>query len=908
MRLNLNKVKASELFPVMGVFGGVVVSVKGALTVGWELTLPTVYSQTEDEYDDLIETMASAIRVLPPWTVVHRQDMYTYDYYQASPGSANTVLEESYQRHHAGRRYLVHKSYLFLSLGTKGLINKDGSGSGLFGINGSAPVPSENELQLFLSKSAEFIQILTSSGRIGASMIASEEKWLGDATSPGIIQTYMMLGNRSNVMSDIQMGADYIEAYDNHAFAFTIGESSNLPSYIKSVLRVDDMSSIGSEIFLSLGSKTGVQLDCEHVVNHYIVVPPQQAAVQNLERKMKDMTSGISSNDNRINAGEIGAYLDEVYKNGLLTVYSHMDIIAWGPRSQKNDIASRISAALTAMGAIAVYNKYNTPVLYYAGIPSNAFEIGMENLMTMEIHSALALGCYETFDDGLGEGDLVLCDRLRHTPVRTDVDELSARKGMNNNYNKFVLGGSGTGKSFTMNRILNCEYNAGASVFGLDVGDSYEGQTYIINESTSGRDGQYNSWSKEHPLTFNPFKGFTSWLDSTGQLQPDDTGVNAIISLLETTWSPASGWNSSNEAILKQMIRDFVHEMTQLGKSESDLPIFDDFYRFINDTVKPAFERRLEWVSTRKDNEARRQELTALLVDEKQRKAKRLSVEKINALLADIDERLTEKGYSVGSDMVGYEDFDLKNYHLALKAYSSIGEFNFFLNDRAPKDIISSRWVFFELDRLSQVNDKKFYSLCVLMIMHAFDLKMRETPGRKILIIDEAWKAIANETMAPYLKALWKTARKFSTSAIVVTQEIADITSSDVIKDAILANSDIRILLDQSNNRNILLDETGRDNDSDIRKLLGLTPKDIDIILSMNKVPNPYSPHSKECFIKYVNGASAVYNVEVSPEEAIVYESNKLKKERFLRLGREKGSYLAAVSEIISERKRRENE
>ena len=156
--------------------------------------------------------------------------------------------------------------------------------------------------------------------------------------------------------------------------------------------------------------------------------------------------------------------------------------------------------------------------------------------------------------------------------------------------------------------------------------------------------------------------------------------------------------------------------------------------------------------------------------------------------------------------------------------------------------------------------------------------------------------------MAPYLKALWKTARKFSTSAIVVTQEIADITSSTVIKDAILANSDIRILLDQSNNRNILLDEKARDDDNDIRKLLGLTPKDINLLLSMNKVPNPHSPKAKECFIKYVNGASMIMSVEVSPEEAIAYESKYEKKQRFLSLAKEYGSYIKAIQAIVKKR------
>ena len=183
--------------------------------------------------------------------------------------------------------------------------------------------------------------------------------------------------------------------------------------------------------------------------------------------------------------------------------------------------------------------------------------------------------------------------------------------------------------------------------------------------------------------------------------------------------------------------------------------------------------------------------------------------------------------------------------------------------------------------------------------MHAFDTKMRTLPGRKVLFVDEAWKAIANKTMAPYLRALWKTARKFSTSAMVITQEIADITSSDVIKDTILANSDIKMLLDQRNNMNILLDEEGRDDENDIRKLMGLTPKDIALILSMNQANNPKVPYYKEVFIKYITGPSTVLAVEVSQEEALCYESKFEKKEPLLKLAKKIGSYKAAIEELV---------
>ena len=908
MRLNLNTVKASDIFPVLGVVGGVVVSVKGAFTIGWELRLPRLYHQSERDYDSLIAAFSSACRVLPAWSMIHRQDLYTYEQYEPVPGRAKTYLEQCYERHFEGRRYLTGRSYLFLTIGNKSMLDKEGKYSGLFGIDGTCPIPSENEVEVFRAKAGEFIQILTSSGLLSARLIDTEDEWLGDGPKAGIIQRYMMLGSASPVMSDVSMGPDYVEAGDRHARAFVLCESSQMPTELSSIRRVDALSTTATRLFLSTGSSLGARLDCEHVVNQYVVIPPQQETHRKLERKKRDMTAGYSSTDNRLNANDIAAYLEDVHRFGTMTVFSHLNVLAWGTAAEQNTISGKITAAITAMGAIATLNRHNTPVLWYAGIPSNAFEIGTENLMTMEVHSAFAMGNYDAFDDGFGKGDIALCDRTRNKPVLVDIDEVSSQFGLNENYNKFVLGPSGAGKSFTMNRLLTCEYNADALIFGLDVGHSYEGATSLIRELTGGKDGQYHTWSKETPLSFNPFVGFTEWVDESGILNADEPGVNALISLLETSWEPEGGWSQAQEAILKQIITNFSRAMSAKGKSEEKLPLFDDFYNYINDDIRPLFDDRQAWKATYRSNLDKKKELEALILDTEalpKTKTNEAKLSKLRRQMETVDAALVETGLSVGTDFVGYEDLDLKNFHLSLKAYSLQGEFASFLNSAHPADIVRSRWTIFELDQLSNINDKTFYSLCVLQIMHAFDLKMRSIPGRKVLFVDEAWKAIANKTMAPYLRSLWKTARKFSTAAIVVTQELEDITSSEVIKNTILANSPIKILLDMRGYINTLTAERKPGDDDDIRTLLGLTPEDIPLLLSLNNANKPeYGPY-KEVFIKYKQGHSMVLSVEVSPEEAIVYESNFEKKRPFLERAKKLGSYKAAIEEIAMERRSR---
>lgn len=239
----------------------------------------------------------------------------------------------------------------------------------------------------------------------------------------------------------------------------------------------------------------------------------------------------------------------------------------------------------------------------------------------------------------------------------------------------------------------------------------------------------------------------------------------------------------------------------------------------------------------------------------------------------------SDEGYRCGDVNVTLSRFDIDGLVLAMGDYSTGGPFGFLLNDRNPRDLFSSRFTVFEVDKLSGINDSRFYSLCILCIMNSFNAKMRSTPGMKVMVIEEAWKAIANETMSSYLAGLWKTARKFQTSAVVVTQQVSDIMSSQVIRDTILQNSSVRILLDQSNNRNSF---------SQLQELLGLTDHQRDIILSMNRLHRDGLKY-REVFIALGDKKYGVYATEVSPEEAVCYESNKERKKPFLELSQRLG-------------------
>ncbi len=223
----------------------------------------------------------------------------------------------------------------------------------------------------------------------------------------------------------------------------------------------------------------------------------------------------------------------------------------------------------------------------------------------------------------------------------------------------------------------------------------------------------------------------------------------------------------------------------------------------------------------------------------------------------------------LAGDKVREQDFDVAGFLYVLRPFYKGGEFDYLLNATENLDLLNQRFIVFELDNIK--DHAILLPVVTLVIMELFIAKMRKLKGiRKMIVIEEAWKAIAKSGMAEYIKYLFKTARKYFGEAVVVTQEIEDILSSDIIKQAIINNADCKILLDQAKYQNRF---------DEIQQLLGLTEKEKALVLSMNRANDPARRY-KEVFISLGNRLARVYRLEVSPEEHYAYtteQSEKLK-------------------------------
>jgi conjugation system TraG family ATPase len=243
-------------------------------------------------------------------------------------------------------------------------------------------------------------------------------------------------------------------------------------------------------------------------------------------------------------------------------------------------------------------------------------------------------------------------------------------------------------------------------------------------------------------------------------------------------------------------------------------------------------------------------------------------------------------------DKVSRKNFDLDNFLYVLRPYYNGGEFDYLLNATENLNLLENRFIVFELDRIK--DHPILFPIVTIVIMDVFVSKMRRLKGvRKMILIEEAWKAIAREGMAEYIKYLFRTVRKFFGEAIVVTQDIEDIVSSPVVRHTIINNSDCKILLDMSKHQNKF---------EQIQGLLGLTDKEKALVLSVNKANDP-SRKYKEVFISLGGTVSKVYRVEVSPEEYLAYTTEETEKMKVMEYAERYGGLRQGIERLVQESK-----
>ena len=829
-----NVMKAATLeskFPLLAVENGCIVSKDADVTVAFKVELPELFTVTSNEYEAIHSAWHKAVKVLPDFSIVHKQDFFIEEKYQPEIDRDElSFLSRSFERHFNERPFLNHFCYLFLTKTTKMRSRQESTFSTL--CKGKI-IPKEIEdketVTKFLEAVGQFERIMNDSGFITLRRLRADEI-VGTETTAGIVEKYFSLSqNDTTVLKDISLNPEEMRIGDDFLCLHTLSDVEDLPGNVGTDSRYERLSTDRSDCRLSFAAPVGVLLTCNHVYNQYIFIDDHAENLKRFEQTARNMQSlSRYSRSNQINRAWIEEYLNEAHSKGLVSVRCHCNVMAWSDdREELKHIKNDVGSQLALMECKPRHNTVDVPTLFWAGIPGNEGDFPFEESFYTFIPQALCFFTEETnYKSSLSPFGIKMVDRVTGRPLHLDISDLPMKKGVITNRNKFVLGPSGSGKSFFMNHLVRQYYEQNSHIVLVDTGNSYQGLCEMIHRKTKGADGIYYTYSEEKPISFNPF--FTD--DYKFNVEKKDS----IKTLLLTLWKSEDDKITKTESgELGSAVSAYIKKIQQ---DRSIVPCFDTFYEYMLNDYRAELEKR------------------------------------------DIK--------------VSRDDFNVDNFLTTLRQYYKGGRFDFLLNSRENIDLLHKRFIVFEIDSIK--DNAELFPVVVIIIMEAFINKMRRLKGiRKLLIVEEAWKALTTENMANYLKYMYKTVRKYFGEAIVVTQEVDDIISSPVVKESIINNSDCKILLDQKKYMNKF---------DGIQAMLGLTEKEKAQILSINLANHPGRKY-KEVWIGLNGVQSAVYATEVSPAEYLTYTTEESEKTEVFNLAEELGGDLELAIRRLAETK-----
>lgn len=893
---------------------------KGAPSVIFEMTNPVLRLCTDlERYMVFQDVLANIVQTLGEGYALQKQDIFCRQRYHREVPEDAEFLTRSYFNYFEGREFTEITTYLIVTQEAQ---------------RGQFVQYDPKKWLDFHSKVAKVDDILTEKG-------ISHRK----LTKPEVneyLHRFMAFHFQHGPfsMTNFKASDEYLRTGNRiiRSYPLVDIDEINLPSVVKPYTEMSvNGYPVATDVFSFLAEVP--HADCV-VFNQVVQIPGQRKLLRKLQGKAKRHGS-MPDPSNKIAKADIEEVLNILAVDSSLLVNTNFNIIVSCPPDKVTPVTSFLETKLYECGIMPSRTAYNQLELFINSFPGCAYGFNPDyDLFLTLSDSALCLffkehlkGCEDTplttfYTDRQG------------LPVCIDITGKEGKVKMTDNANFFCIGPSGSGKSFHMNSVVRQLLEQNTDVVMVDTGDSYEGICGYFG-------GTYISYSKEKPISMNPFKVtreeyeqnfgekknflksliFLIFKGNEAPSKIEDMLVNqTIVEYYEAYFNPFTSFSDTEREGLRQ-------KLLVAAKMEDDYEKFATDMRDIEEQINsPEPEtkttvRALILPSEERRNKIIRQcrALRAMIVDratteaEKEKAASKIEVYKKElhetSMLMKIDKQIDhmeeqKRRLKVPSLSFNtyYEfaleripqitslekiHFDIRDFAAILKQFYRGGELEVTLNSDLDTNLFDERFIVFEIDKIK--DDPVLFPIVVLIIMDVFLQKMRIKKGRKALIIEEAWKAIASPTMAEYIKFLYKTVRKFHGIAGVVTQELNDVIDSPIVKEAIINNSDVKILLDQSK---------FKDRYSDIAAILGLTPIQKQQIFTVNALNNKEGRnYFKEVWICRGQN-SDVYGVEEPPECYWAYTTERAEKEALKIYLRHYGSMQEAITNIEADRKR----
>lgn len=691
MRGTLKTSTLESKFPLLKVENNCIISKFADITTAYRVVLPELFTLTGEEYEALHGAWLKALKVLPDYTVVHKQDFFIEERYMApEEGSERSFLARSYERHFNERPYLRHTCYLFVTKTTPERMRQTSASSVLCrGFIVPREMRDTDAVTRFLEAAEQMERILDDSGLVRVERL-TEAEIVGTADDAGLLARYFALSDERLpvVNEDIRLDPGTMRIGDKYLSMHTLSDLDMLPQSVATDFRYERLSTDRSDCRLSFAAPVGLLLSCNHVYNQVIFLDDHDETLKRLEASARNMNSlAAYSRSNAINREWIEMYLNEAHSQGLRSVRCHCNVMAWAEsEAELKRIRNDVGSQLALMGCTPHHNTVDVPVLFWAAIPGNEADFPAEESFYTFLDQALCLFNEETnYRSSLSPFGIKMSDRLSGIPLHLDISDLPMKRGVITNRNKFILGPSGSGKSYLTNHLVRQYWEQGAHILLVDTGNSYQGLCSLIHAKTKGRDGVYFTYTEEAPIAFNPFYVEDGVYDVEKR--------ESLKTLLLTLWKRESEEPTrSEEVALSNAVNLYL---SKLRADRSIVPSFDTFYEFVETDYRRLLEQK----------------------------------------------RVREK------------DFDLENFLNVLEPYYRGGEYDYLLNSDKQLDLLDKRFIVFELDNIS--SNRTLLPVVTLIIMETFISKMRRLKGvRKMILIEECWKALTSANMSAYIRYL----------------------------------------------------------------------------------------------------------------------------------------------------------
>ena len=616
----------------------------------------------------------------------------------------------------------------------------------------------------------------------------------------------------------------------------------SLPSMIRPYTNIEVNN---TEMPVDLVSAIDSIPNADTVVYNQVIFLPNQKRELSLLDKKKNRHASIPNPSNQAAVEDIKRVQEVIARESKQLVYSHFNlIVAVSGDTDLQKCTNHLENAFGRMGIHISKRAYNQLELFVGSFPGNCYSLNEEydRFLTLS-DAAMCLMYKERVQHSEDTPVKVYYTDRQGVPVAIDITGKEGRQKLTDNSNFFALGPSGSGKSFHMNSVVRQLHEQGTDIVMVDTGNSYEGLCEYLG-------GKYISYTEERPITMNPFRIHKE------EMNVEKTGFLKNLVLL--IWKGTQGTVTKTEdRLVENVITDYY---------DAYFNGFDGFTPMQREDLRKSLaidERNRD--GNREESEQERNSRIECMIDEMERRRKELKVEELsfNSFYEYSVQRIPDICHE--NHISG---IDLSTYRYMMKDFYRGGNHEKTLNENMDSSLFDETFVVFEIDSIK--DDPLLFPLVTLIIMDVFLQKMRIKKNRKVLVIEEAWKAIASPLMAEYIKFMYKTARKFWASVGVVTQEIQDIIGSEIVKEAIINNSDVVMLLDQSK---------FKERFDTIKAILGLTDVDCKKIFTINRLDNKDGrSFFREVFIRR-GTTSGVYGVEEPHECYMTYTTERAEKE-----------------------------